>query len=277
MSKNEIALKQKDIGEIVISKLNELQNEGLKLFPTYAPQNALKSAFFELINSTNGNLLEKYDKTNIANVLLDMAIQGLSPNKKQCYFIPYGNKLILQRSYFGTVAVAKQIANIDITAIVIYEGDEFETEILNGVERVVKHKTSWLNRDNEIVGAYAIVTEKNGRENLTVMTKKEIEASWSKGKVKTVQQQFPQEMAKRTVINRACKMYINTSDDNGILSEAYNRTLENEFVQEETLVYRKNKLNTEIEKTYTEEIQIIDIEKLEETEVENTQNQEETY
>ncbi|MGO0053923.1 recombinase RecT, partial [Streptococcus suis] len=40
---------------------------------------------------------------------------------------------------------------------------------------------------------------------------------------------FPQEMAKRTVINRAAKQFFNTSDDSDILIEAVNRTTENEF------------------------------------------------
>ncbi len=46
------------------------------------------------------------------------------------------------------------------------------------------------------------------------MTKKQIDKSWSKAKTKNVQNDFPEEMAKRTVINRAAKYLINTSNDN---------------------------------------------------------------
>ena len=36
-------------------------------------------------------------------------------------------------------------------------------------------------------------------------------------------------MAKRTVINRAAKAFLNTSDDSDLLVDAINRTTENEF------------------------------------------------
>lgn len=39
---------------------------------------------------------------------------------------------------------------------------------------------------------------------------------------------FTEEMAKKSVINRACKMYANTSDDSDVLIEAFNNTTENE-------------------------------------------------
>ncbi|WP_262343194.1 recombinase RecT, partial [Lactiplantibacillus plantarum] len=49
----------------------------------------------------------------------------------------------------------------------------------------------------------------NGNRTYTVMTKKDIDTSWSHAKTKKVQNEFPEEMAKRTVINRAAKFYIN--------------------------------------------------------------------
>jgi recombination protein RecT len=64
------------------------------------------------------------------------------------------------------------------------------------------------------------------------MTKKEIDKSWSKAKTKNVQNDFPQEMAKRTVINRAAKAFINTSDDSDLLIESINNTTSNEYQDE---------------------------------------------
>ena len=64
------------------------------------------------------------------------------------------------------------------------------------------------------------------------MTKKEIDKSWAQAKTKNVQNNFPQEMAKRTVINRAAKQFFNTSDDNDLFIDAVNRTTENEYDNE---------------------------------------------
>lgn len=237
---NELTLLQKDITDNIARKLDELKKDGGLAIPAnYNPANALKSAFFEMTNSANGNLLEKCSRESIANSLLNMAIQGLSPAKKQCYFIPYGQNLSMQRSYFGTQKVIKSLTNVeDIWATVIYEGDEFEIEIEGGRERIAKHTTSFLNRDNDIIGAYCIIKKSDGEEVLTVMTRKEIEASWSQSKNKSVQNKFPQEMAKRTVINRAAKAFINTSDDSDALIQAVNDTTEEEFENEQERAVR---------------------------------------
>ena len=237
---NELTLLQKDITDNIARKLDELKKDGGLAIPAnYNPANALKSAFFEMTNSASGNLLEKCSRESIANSLLNMAIQGLSPAKKQCYFVPYGQNLSMQRSYFGTQKVVKSLTNVeDIWATVIYEGDEFEIEIEGGRERIAKHTTSFLNRDNDIIGAYCIIKKSDGEEVLTVMTRKEIEASWSQSKNKSVQNKFPQEMAKRTVINRAAKAFINTSDDSDALIQAVNDTTEEEFENEQERAVR---------------------------------------
>ena len=171
-------------------------------------------------------------KTSISNALLDMVIQGLSPAKKQCYFIKYGNKVQLMRSYFGTMAVLDRVTGgADITPVVVRQGDEFEVA-MDGPNMVVKkHETKFENLDNEIIAAYVVIKLANGKETTTVMTKKQIDHSWAKSKMKGSgpQKEFPEEMAKRTVINRAAKTLINTSNDNDLLVQAAKDTLENEF------------------------------------------------
>lgn len=224
------AVIQKDITDAVNAKVSQMQNEGLVVAPNYAPANALKSAFFAMTNSPSGNLLEKCSKESIANALLDMVVQGLSPAKTQCYFIPYGSTLKMTRSYFGTMKVVKQLSNVkDIWAEVVFEGDVLKIRNDNGRKVLESHETDWTNQDNAIIGAYCIIEKVDGERILTVMTKKEIDRSWQQSKNKSVQNAFPQEMAKRTVINRAAKQFFNTSDDSDILIEAVNRTTENEF------------------------------------------------
>ncbi|MEK5038815.1 recombinase RecT [Sporosarcina sp. FSL K6-3457] len=226
-----VALIQKDITNDVNAALISLQEEGLVLPQNYNHSNALKSAFFALSNNAGGNLLEICSKASVANALLDMVTQGLSPAKTQCYFIKYGDTCKLNRSYFGTQAVLKRLTNVkDIWANVIYKDDVFEYENDRGREKLVSHKTAFENRDKDIIGAYAIVQTTDDEEIMTVMTKKEIEASWGQSKTQqAVHKKFPQEMAKRTVINRAAKAFINTSDDSDLLVESINNTTENEF------------------------------------------------
>ena len=231
---NQLAIIQKDITDSVNSKLGELQKEGLVIPQNYNASNALKSAFFklqEVKDKSNRPALEVCTKESIANALLDMTVQGLSPAKTQCYFVVYGSQLQLLRSYFGTQTVLKRLSEVkDIWANVIYKDDVFDYENYHGRERLISHKTAFENRDKDILGAYAVVQTTEGEEILTVMTRKEIETSWGQSKTsQSVHKKFPQEMAKRTVINRAAKAFVNTSDDSDLLIEAVNRSTENEY------------------------------------------------
>lgn len=236
-NQNQVAIIQRDITDSVNKKIDELQSEGLALPPNYSHSNALKSAFFKLqeVKDRSGKpALEVCTKESIANSLLDMVVQGLSPAKTQCYFIVYGTQLQLNRSYFGTQAVLKRLNGVkDIWANVIYKDDVFEYENDRGREKLVSHKTAFENRDKDIVGAYAIIQTADDEEIMTAMTRKEIEVSWGQSKTgQAVHKKFPGEMAKRTVINRAAKAFINTSDDSDLLVQAINNSTENEHDNE---------------------------------------------
>ena len=229
-------LTQKQITSNVATRIEAMKGEGLLIAPNYSVSNALSSAYYALKNSNSGNLLEKCTPESVYNALLDMVTQGLSPAKTQCYFVPYGSTVKLTRSYFGTMKVVKQLPEVkDIYAEVIYEGDKFQIKNENGRKVFVSHETDWMNADNPIVGAYCIIEKVDGEKILTVMTKKEIDKSWSKSRNKAVQNEFPQEMAKRTVINRAAKQFFNTSDDNDLFVDAVNRTTENEYSGNRTI------------------------------------------
>lgn len=258
MTNQSVAIIQKDITDNVNGSLTRLQEDGLILPGNYNASNALKSAFFKLQETKDRNgkaALDVCTRESIANSLLDMVVQGLSPAKTQCYFIVYGDQLQLNRSYFGTQAVLKRLTNVeDIWANVIYQDDVFDYEIDRGREKLIGHKTAFENRDKPIIGVYAIV-KTNDEEVLTVMTKKEIDASWSQSKTQqAVHKKFPQEMAKRTVINRAAKAFINTSDDSDLIVQAINNSTENEYENERKEVGPQEEIN---EKANTEALDFV--------------------
>ena len=223
-------LTQKQITSSVAARIGEMQNEGLMIAPNYSVSNALSSAYYALKNSNSGNLLQQCTQDSVYNALLEMVTQGLSPAKKQCYFIKYGSDVQLRMSYFGTIKVTKDLQEVkDVTANVVYEGDTLEVSVENGRKKLVKHETDWRNADNPIIAAYCIITRTDGEEFFEVMTKKQIDKSWSKAKTKNVQIDFPDQMAMRTVINRAAKMFINTSDDSDLFAGAINNTIADEY------------------------------------------------
>ncbi|GMQ74319.1 recombinase RecT [Tetragenococcus halophilus] len=233
MANNQVP-QQKNLTDKIGKRIAEMKDEGLQLPLNYNYSNALKSAYFAIEKTkdrSNKPALEVCTTESIANTLLNMVIQGLSPAKTQCYFVVYGNELQMQRSYFGTQAVLKRLEDVkDIWAEVIHEGDTFQIGSKKGRTIVKEFEPKFENMDNDIVGAYAVVEKENGELVYTVMTQKEIQASWNQSRSGGgVQKKFPQEMAKRTVINRAAKTFINTSNDDDRIAEAINDTTENEY------------------------------------------------
>ena len=228
---------EKNVTEDVLSKVTVMRQKGeLQIPQGYSAENALKSAYLilqETVDREKHPVLQSCTKASIANCLLDMVIQGLSPAKKQCYFIAYGNKLQLSRSYMGTVAVTKRLKGIkNVVANCIYEGDEFEykLDLQTGLKQITKHEQQFENIDSaKIKGAYAIVIMEDGQNHVEVMNIGQIKKAWGQGTAyssgkSTAHNNFTDEMAKKTVINRACKMYVNTSDDSDLLVEAFNNS-----------------------------------------------------
>ncbi|MBS0937553.1 recombinase RecT [Lactiplantibacillus plantarum] len=216
----------------ISNRIVEMQQEnGLALPASYSAGNALQSAYLILSDSSKGQpLLDKCDQNSVAQALLNMVIQGLSPAKNQCYFIPYGNKLVMQRSYFGALSVVKRLSNVrDVQAQVVHKDDTFKIGGDSGALVVKEFEPSFDNLDKPIIGAFAWIEDINGNRTYTVMTKKDIDTSWSHAKTKKVQNEFPEEMAKRTVINRAAKFYINSSSDNDLFVQAVNDTTSSEY------------------------------------------------
>lgn len=241
--KNEIALNAAAIANGVQKRIDEMtQGHQLELPPDYSVGNALQEAWLRLqeIKDKNGvPALNKCTKESIMTAMLDMAIQGLSPAKNQCYFVPYGDQLTLMRSYMGTVMVAKRFGGVkDVFAQVVYKGDAFEYQIdpATGVREVTKHTQTLENIGKDIVAAYATVIKGDGTKYQEIMTKDQIQKAWNQGATKgksPAHSNFPEEMAKKTVINRACKLFVNSATDSEILTGAYNRTTANDYKRDE--------------------------------------------
>jgi recombination protein RecT len=239
-NKQELALIKKDTVDVVAGKVKEFQEKGELHFPAnYSPENAMKSAWLILQGTQDKNkrpALEVCTRDSVANALLDMVVQGLNPNKKQGYFIVYGNTLTFQRSYFGTMAVTKRVTGAkDIDAAVIYDGDEVDYEMVNGRIKNLTHKQKFgnINKEN-ITGAYCTIVMPDEDVYTELMTIEEIRQAWSKAqfwskgakkeKEGSTHDEFKQEMAKKTVINRACKKLMNSSDDSSLVTNHFHAT-----------------------------------------------------
>lgn len=231
--KQELAQQGKQQAELVInnafmdglvSTMQEKIANGLELPTDYNVSNAMMSAYLVLkqtVDKDKNPVLQSCNRESIANSVLDMATAGLDVSKAQGYFIPYGGKLTFQKSYFGWQTLARRYGAVKFAAMCIYDGDEFEYDVIDGEIQNIRHKQKFSNIDKDkISGAYAVVTFDDNSKKVEVMTFAEIKQAWkqnqqNKGEGNT-HKNFTGKMAKKTVLTSICRSIANTYGNTAI-------------------------------------------------------------
>ena len=264
-TKNEVAEQGKKNAELVVNnafidglsmQLQEKTKYGLSFPADYNPTNALMGAYLIMKETTDKNgkcILESCSQASIANSLMDMATLGLNASKKQGYFIAYGGKCQFQKSYFGNITLARRNGLKTINAEIIYDGDTFKYHIENGMKVIDVHDQDFMNIDNDkILGAYAVAIMDDGRKVVEVMNINQLKKAWNqrmgglKEDASSTHMKFKDQMAKKTVINRLCKLIGNTSTDGNIseISDRLDEVAEVDMVAEDAAYEIENNANT---------------------------------
>ena len=264
-TKNEVAEQGKKNAELIVNnafidglsmQLQEKTKYGLSFPADYNPTNALMGAYLIMKETTDKNgkcILESCSQASIANSLMDMATLGLNASKKQGYFIAYGGKCQFQKSYFGNITLARRNGLKTINAEIIYDGDTFKYHIENGMKVIDVHEQDFMNIDNDkILGAYAVAIMDDGRKVVEVMNINQLKKAWNqrmgglKEDASSTHMKFKDQMAKKTVINRLCKLIGNTSTDGNIseISDRLDEVADVDMVAEDVAYEIENNANT---------------------------------
>lgn len=214
----------------ILNRINELRELGqLKVPRDYSPENAVKAAWLILEETLDKNgkpVLETCTFASVCQSILKMVIMGLNPLKSQGSFIARGEKLNFDVEYAGNILLAKRFGKLNsIKSNVVFEGDEFDflVDPETGRKKILKHVQKLASLGSgAILGAYAITELTDGTRDLEVMDFRQIQASWNQGAMKgnsPAHKNFPDQMAMKTVINRACKLLLRSSSDENLLDE----------------------------------------------------------
>lgn len=227
------------------AQLQEKAQYGLSFPRDYNPTNALMGAYLILKETTDKNgkcVLDSCSKDSIANSLMDMCTLGLNASKKQGYFIAYGGNCQFQKSYFGNITIARRNGLRDVHAEVIYEGDTFRYHIEDGMKVIDEHTQDFMNIDvQKIVGAYAVGIMEDESKIVEIMNINQLKTAWNqrlgglKEDASSTHTKFRDQMAKKTVINRLCKMIGNTSTDGNVaeVSDRLDEIADTDFIAED--------------------------------------------
>lgn len=215
---HKISLRSQE-GLVTVAQTYLKKNGDVILPPNYDVNDAVKALYLATLQTKDKQgrpALEVCTRESIEQAVQNYVSKGLNVAKKQCYPIVYGNTLTLSESYFGKQKQAHSYAGVTINSNVIYEGEKINIVVRPNGTKIIEHTPDFSKFNiDKIVGAYAIAVNDNGDVvDSDIMTIAEIKKSWAKSQSGgTVHKEFPVEMARKTVIGRLAKRFINTSDD----------------------------------------------------------------
>ena len=165
--------------------------------------------------SANPRLQECTPKSFLG-AMMQAAQVGLEPNTvlQQAFLIPRRNgktgqyETVFELGYHGMIDLAYRGGVVEISAEVVYSGDEFEYAL--GMERELKHKPALKDR-GEPIAVYATWKSKDGGSGFAVMSIEDIRKhaaqyseSYKRGSSSPWQTDFLS-MAKKTVLKQSLK------------------------------------------------------------------------
>lgn len=216
--------KQENQLVVVNEKMGSLLDEKMDA----CPKNFNKTRFLQncmtVLNEVPADKLARVTPDSVALTMIKGAFLGLDFFNRECYAIPFGDKLQFLTDYKGDIKLCRQYSIKPIRNIyakLVREGDNFECRIDEG-SPIINFEPKVFS-DAEIKGAFAVVVYDDLTMDYSIMSKKEIEATrqnFSKCKNSIAWEKASGEMYKKTVLKRLTKM-IELDFDNAEQVKAY--------------------------------------------------------
>lgn len=170
-----------------------------------------------MLTCKQSDKLLKCTSQSLVRAFLQAAEQGIPVDGKLGYLVPYGDQATFMASYVGLLAVARRHALItDGYARLVRERDHFDLSMIDGVWRC--EFRPFIGTDpGVVIGAFAVLLFPGKRSNVEFMNVEEIEAVRRRSKAANNGPWVTDwgEMAKKTVIRRVIKTYV---DDPEVLA-----------------------------------------------------------
>ncbi len=196
--------------------------EQLKMaLPNHIPADRFERVALTAVQ-TNPDLLngQKVDRHSLFGALIRAAQDGLLPDGREGAIVPYKGKAEWQPMVAGIMKKVRnsgEIASWD--AFAVFEKDEFER--LLGDDQRIYHKPYEAGDPGQVVGAYSIVTFKDGTKSKDYMPRWRIEKAKKQGFGNSLMwTQFYDEGAIKTVIKHHAKRLPMSTDLDGFLARA---------------------------------------------------------
>ena len=216
---NEVTTRQPRPLDKFKDNLRRMKESGdLDMLPSNVSYDAFRNAAIVAVQD-NPSILQCQPDT-VFKAIRRLAAAGLVPDGQEAAIVPFKGQAQAMPMVRGLLRVARNSGEvISIWSEVVFEGEDFRIRIEDG-ERRFEHDYDPMNRGSgAIKGAYAVAKLRDGTIELETMGREQIEkrrraSANQKGDQATgIWAQWPDEMAKKTVIRALCKRLPMSSDD----------------------------------------------------------------
>ena len=166
------------------------------------------------------------DRASLFKAIMQAAQDGLVLDGKEAAIIPFKGKATYVPMVAGLVKRMRQhseFANISTGIIYQRELDEGRIEYVKGDDERLTHNPIMFGDRGDAIGAYAILTTKDGQKFRAVLRKEEIEKRLAVGQNSSQKQQWKEEFWLKTVIKHLYKLAPNSGDEGGVLDQVFAR------------------------------------------------------
>ncbi len=193
-----------------VTVIDQVRNQLTAMQPQFAaalPKHVDPARFVRVVMTAvqmNGNLLDADRRTLFASAMRASQM-GLLPDGREGAIVTFKNQAQFMPMVAGIMKLVRNSGEISTWSVqAVYENDSFDYE-LGDSERIV-HKPALTSR-GKIIGAYSIVTMKDGEKSREFMSVEDIEAIRKRSRSGTSGPWVSDfsEMAKKTVVRRHSK------------------------------------------------------------------------
>jgi recombination protein RecT len=172
--------------------------------------------------------LANLERASLFKAIMQAAQDGLVIDGKEAAVIPFKGKAQYLPMVAGLLKKMRQHADFaNLSHGIIYAGEVASGafEYVKGDEERLYHKPDLFGDRGEAIGAYAIVTTKDGQKFRAVLTKAEIEKRKNVGRAggNGPWGSWSEEMWIKTAIKAVYKIAPNSGDTGGVLEQVFGR------------------------------------------------------
>lgn len=177
------------------------------------------------------------ERTSLLSAIMSAAQDGLVIDGKEAAIVTFKGKATYIPMVAGLVKKMRQHSDFaSISHGIVYqkEIDEGRFEYVKGDNEYLKHDPILFSDKGDLVGAYAVLTTRNGDKFRAVLDKDAIEKRLSKGNNSPAKREWQSEFWIKTVLRHLYKIAPNSGDEGGVLDKVFGDDETELYTQEGT-------------------------------------------